>query len=135
MPCDRLQCNGNGDCVKDGRVPVPHCTCDSGYDGKNCENSTYKTLNILFFAMKPGLKPEHQYPFICRVLIMPSSSNFQIHVTFRDVKTRHVEMMEIALSKRILVQLISFVNVLKDFMESIVKYVRKIYQNSKANFD
>ena len=68
VPCDRLQCNGNGDCVKDERVPVPHCTCDFGYEGKNCENSTYKNLNILFFAMKP----KNQYPFICRVLIMSS---------------------------------------------------------------
>ena len=57
---------------------------------------------------------------------------FQIHATFRDVKTRHVEMMEIASSKRIRVQLMLFVNVLRDFMESIVKYVRKFLE---ANFD
>ena len=65
---------------------------------------------------------------------MYSSSHFQIHATFRDVKTRHVEMMEIVSSKRIRVQLMRSVNVLKDFMESIVKYVRKIDENSKANF-
>ena len=42
VTCDRLSCSGNGQCVKDA-VDGFNCTCDPGYDGKVCENSTYRT--------------------------------------------------------------------------------------------
>ena len=54
MQCDRLSCSGNGQCIKDGRDGFI-CTCDPGYDGKVCENSTYRTLTSIVFVITPRL--------------------------------------------------------------------------------